>query len=711
MEKEIRNNETINYKLFQLDEQYKEKSNFNKYVQEAQNFYNGDQYPNKNYKNAIRVTLNLCSFSSNLKAAKIVGTPRYIQFVSDNENVDCTALRRFDEYNMSKLEEKTEDFQSCLDSLNNGTSIVYYRWDVDDTSYKGIYKGGLVLEQIDILKFAIANPHLKKIQNQKWVMYWKDEDVEAVRDLVEREDEKELEAVRKLIVPDDMDEKDDKETINHGLVNLYTRFFKIKGEVYFMCSTKNVDVFEYPHALSPKANKSMKQVVKKIVDDYKKKLKGNSTDEESFDKVPDYKIDYEDLMVQMHDSVELQETEYKDIKEKFGLYPFADLELFKINNSFYGRSDIKTLIPTQKGINFALSMMLKCMENNAYNKIFAKEDALQGQEITNEPGQILYDYSKFTNGWGIKLAESQPMPNGVIDFVDRFIALARMFGGFNDVMDGSVSNQDISGYAIQQMIKQANSSIEQQQQIFWDFCKDKAAIRLMFYKHYVDSAKYTYDLEDYEVESHEEARKKLKKRKTDLESQGQALKIGDVDLETPTRKTKVKEIRGTDIYGSNFDINIDVMQGLVDSKLAESQMWDTLILNGGIQNMEPEMLEMYINVNPTVTQHTKDALKAVIEKQKKSENYQLKQQIAQSSAYMEKLLQYAKELEAQNGYKTNYINNLTKEFTNKIGVANKIIGTQNQHLSPKGATGISEGQGKSMNAQGVAGADIVNQSQ
>ena len=709
MEKEVNNHSTINYQLFLLDEQYKEKSNFNNYVKEAQNFYNGDQYPNKNYKNAIRVTLNLCSFSSNLKAAKIVGTPRYIQFVSDNENVDCTALRRFDEYNMSKLKEKTEDFQSCLDSLNNGTSIAYYRWDEDDTSYQGIYKGGLVLEQIDIIKFAVANPHLKQIQNQKWVMYWKDEDVGAVRDLVERENEKELEEVRKLIVPDDMDENDDKQDINHGLVTLYTRFFKIKGEVYFMCSTKNVDVFEYPHAISPKANKAMKEVIKKIVDDYKKKLRGEPSEEETFDKVVDYKIDYEDLMVQMHESVELSESEYKDIKEKFSLYPFADLELFKINNSFYGRSDIKTLIPTQKGINFALSMMLKCMENNAYNKIFAKEDALQGQEITNEPGQVLYDYSKFTNGWGIKFAESQPMPNGVIDFVDRFIGLARMFGGFNDVMDGSVSNQDISGYAIQQMIKQANSSIEQQQQIFWDFCKDKAAIRLMFYKHYVDKAKYTYDLEDYEVEANEEARKKLKKRQTDLKAQGKTLEVGDVDLKTPTRKTKVKEIKGSEIYGSNFDINIDVMQGLVDSKLAESQMWDTLILNGGIQNMDPELLEMYISVNPTVTQHTKNALKAIIEKQKRSENYQLKQQLAQASAYLEKLLQYAKELEAQNGYKTNYINNLTKEFTNKIGVANKVIDAQNKQLTAnqKGGQQVSEGQGKSMNALGVSGANIT----
>ncbi len=699
---------TLNYRLYQLDKAFKEKSNFNNYVKEAQNFYNGDQYPNENYKNMLRVTMNLCSFSSNLKAAKIVGTPRYIRFVSDSDDVDCTALQRFDEYNISKLNEKTEDFQATLDSLNNGTAITFYRWDEDDTSYKGIYKGGLVIEQLDVTRFAVANPRIDDIQNQKWVMYWKDEEVMALKELVERYDEKERERVQESIVPDNFDDENgDKENINHGLATLYTRYFKISGEVYFMCSTKDVDLFEYPHALSPIANKALDKQVRKIIDDYKKKQK-EGVDEFTYEKIVDYDIDYEDVMIQFHDNKKLDDKEYKNIKEKFSLYPFADLKLFKINNSFYGRSDIKSLIPTQKGINFALSMMLKCIENNAYNKIFAKDGALQGQEITNDPGQVIFDYSRMTNGWGIKFAESQPMPNGVIDFIDKFIGMARVFGGFNDVMDGSVSNQDISGYAIQQMIKQANSSIEQQQQIFWKYCKDKAAIRLTFYKFYVDEAKYTYELPDYEVDKEEDSRKRLEKRQKQLAEEGKSLEVGNVDVSVPTKKIRVETFAKEKIYGANFDINIDVMQGLVDSKLAESQMWDTLILNGGIQNMDPEMLEMYIQVNPTVSEHTKHALKAIIEKQKRGENYQLKQQLSQALEYLQKLMSYAKELEAQNGYKTNYIDNLTKEFVNKISVANKTINAQNQALSQRNKNAVSEGEAKSLNSQGISGSSIDN---
>lgn len=661
---------TTNYRLFLMDDAYKEKSNLKRYVSEAQDFYNGKQYPNENYRNMVRVTMNFCSFSSNLKAAKVVGTQRYITFTADDVSYDCRKLQRFDEYNMKKLDESTEDFQTCLDGFNNGTAVVCYRWDEDDTTYKGIYKGGLALDQIDILRFAVANPHLKGIQNQKWVMYWKDEDVSAVRDMVERDSKKELEEARKAIVPDSYDPKtaSDNEDVSHGLVTVYTRYFRIGGEVYFMSSTKTVDLYERPHALNPRLNE--------LADEKARKEMAEGS------RVEDYSsMDPQDPSFQVADAQIMDDGEYGREKEKFSLYPFAEFRPYAINNSFYGRSDIKDMIPIQKGVNFALSMTLKCVENNAYNKIFAKEGALEGQTITNEPGQVLTDHSRMTNGWGIKFAESQPMPNGVVDFTERLFQMTRIVYGFNDVMDGSVNNQDLSGYAVQQMIKQANSSIEQQQQLFWKFCKDKAAIRLQFYKFYVDSAKYSYEMPDYEVDREEQARKVLQARQSQLQGQNQSLSIGDVDLSAPTRKVQIRDFKGSEIYGTRFDIEIDVMQGLADSKLAESQMWDTLIMNGNIQNLTPEMLELYLEANPTISERTKATLKNVVERQKRSENEQLKGKLQEALQYLQKVTEYAKELEAQNGYKTNYINNLTKEFTEKIGVANKVIGAQNKALT------------------------------
>lgn len=701
MAKEIEEiKKTLNFSFYESDLSFKTRHNIRKYIEEAQDFYNGKQYPDDNEDNMVRVTMNFCSFSSNLKSAKIVGTNRYITFTADNSDYDCHKLQRFDEYNVTKLNEKTEDFQTCLDAFNNGTGLICYVWDKDDTTYKGIYKGGLRLEQIDLLRFAVANPRLKELQNQKWLMYWNDEEVGAVREMVHRKSKKETEEIKKMIMPDNYIEGADKEDISHGLCTVFTRYFRIKGEVCFMCSTREVDLFEYPVFLNPKVNVSIVKYMKKIVDEFRKEGNPDATG-----KVPDMKIDYENAVEQVFDAEVMNDDEYKKHNEKFYLYPFAKYVPFAINNWFYGRSDIKDLIPIQKGVNFAYSMLLVCVQNNAYNKILAKDGALGGQEITNEAGQVITDYSRMTNGWGIKALESQPLPNGVIDFVDRMFGMARIVYGFNDVLDGSITNKDISGYAVQQMIKQANSSIEQQQQLFWKFCADKASIRLMFYKFYVDKAKYTYEDPDYKVEKDNNARKQLLERQKQLKAQGKTLEVGDVDLTKEAKKVKVKEFNGEEIFGINFDINIDVMQGLADSKLVESQMWDTLIMNGNIQNLEPEMLELYLEANPTVSERTKATLKAVVEKQKQAENYQLKQKLQEAVNYLQKTYQYAKELEAQNNYKTNYLNNLEKEFTNKIGVANKVITAQNKALSDR----ASEGEVKSNNSRGMGGTHIETQ--
>ena len=704
METKEERESTIADGLYLEDQAFKEKSKLAEITEEARRFYYGKQFDDDNEDNMIRVPMNFCAMCATIKASKIVGTERYITFTADNVDYDCHGLQRFDEYNVHKLNEKTKEYQACIDGYVDGTAIAGYRWDKDDTTYKGIYKGGLVSENNDILKFAVANKSINNIQNQKWVMYWKDEDVDAVRDMVERKDKKLKKWVRNQVVPDNYTGID-KEDVNHGLVTLFTRYFRIEGEVCFMCSTREVDLFEYPHFMNPRVNKSIKEKLIKIVDDYKK----DATDDEepNFDKVKDLKIDYEDMLSQIAEAEIITDEAYKKDKEKFYLYPFARFVPDEMKDSFYGHGDIADMIGVQKGYNFAISMVLKCLENNAYNKIIVKEGALEGQEITNEPGQVIVDHTRMQNGYGIKFAESQPMPNGVIEFARQLFEQTRLIYGFNDVMNGDVSNQDISGYAVQQMIKQANSAIEQQQQLFWQFCKEKAEIRLMFYKFYVDKAKYTYELADYEVEDRENKRKMLLNRQKQLQAQGKKLEIDNgeepLDLTKPTRKVQVREFAGEEIYGTSFDINIDVMQGLADSKLAEAQMWDTLIMNGNIQNIEPEMLELYLEANPTVSQRSKATLKAIVEKQKKSENYQLKQKLQEALQYLQKVLQYSKELEAQSGYKTNFINNLEKEFVAKIGTANKVITAQNQALSKQKG---SEGEVKSNNARGVAGGDI-----
>lgn len=685
--------ESLNRKLFRQFESFKAMSGMDDYVDQAQRFYNGKQYPSSNSKGMVRVSLNICSWAAIIKSAKVVGTPIYITYVADVPEVDARKLQRFDEYNRRKLNEDTENFQSALNGFVNATEITYMRWDYDDTTYKGIYKGGLAYEHIDPRDFAVANPTVQEIQNQKWVMFRRAEELSAVRDVCEGMDDKDKERRREAIHPDgEALSEMDANGVNHKLVTVYTRFFKIRGEVFFMCSTEDVDLFPYPHAINPKADKAL---AREAVKEWERKIE----DGDDSEKIADFGIDPQDLVMQLLKPERISAYEYDSLKERFYLYPFARFAPFEINKSFYARSDVDSLIPIQKGINFGISMLLMCAQNNAYNKIFVKEGALKGQEITNEPGQVLVDHSRFTNGWGIKFAESQPMPNGLSSFIGELLGQTRLVYGFNDVMDGSVSNKDISGYAVQQMIKQANTSIEQQQKLFWRFCKDKAAIRLMFYRFFVDEARYAFEIPAHEVEEEEQARKALLGRRAQVGS----LEIGDVDLSVPTRKARVETIRGEDISGASFDIDIDVKQGLVESELTESQMWDTLIMNGGIQNLEPEMLEMYLEASPIVSERTKAALKSVVERQKREENAQLKEQLQQAVQSAQQLAQYARQLEQQNGYMGEYNKNLTKEFSQKISTANKVIGALSRPTSAEPAK--TEGERKSENATSAARAE------
>ena len=268
---------TIAYNYYLLDKQYKSSekkvgTNLLKVITQAQDFYNGNQFPNNNSNNALRISINICSFAANIKASKICGTPIYLAYTADNTETDCTKLRQFDEYNCNKLHQKTFNFQSALNGFVNGTEIAFVRWDEDDTSYAGIYKGGLVYEHIDPRNFAVANNRLpaKDIQNQKWVMFWNYMEVGAVKELLEgTESEKKEKAEALARECSEADDLIDLETIAHSLVRVYTRYFKLDGEVYFECSTQNVDIFKYPHPLNRKLHTTK---IKKIVDEYKKNL-------------------------------------------------------------------------------------------------------------------------------------------------------------------------------------------------------------------------------------------------------------------------------------------------------------------------------------------------------------------------------------------------------------------------------------------------------
>lgn len=695
--------------------QYQTKTDLVDSIREDDDFYNGRQWGDYDPTDGFpRVTVNIIKKGVDLIASKVNGTPLYLSYSAFGQNgggKDCTRLTQFDEFVLKDLEDTTFGWQSCVNADVRGTEITYVRWDADDETIKGLYKGGLAYEHIDPRCFAVANPQLPNIQKQAWVMFWSDVPLGACKKMVDEEtdlSDREKERRKKFLVRDDTSKRDDillyKDSMNGSLIRVYTRFFRINGEVCYMCSTQTTDLFAYPKPLSTLVPEDYG---KKAQEAYEKKLSDLNSwkNAEGYEGelMPDLDIDYEDVTIGDYGRKANSDEDHRRLKERFSLYPFAVYTSKPISNSIFGFSMTKALIPAQKALNFCYSMVVQCGQNNAFNKIFAKDGALGNQEITNQPGQIITDYSNDVNGWGIKMAESQPMPNDLTAFGGNFMDIIAKTYGFSDVMSGEISNQDLSGYAVQQMVKQNNTPIEQQQQLFWKYKKDLAKIRIMFYKHYVDEAYYSWDYTDGEVELNEKSRRTL------IAGSAQGLPIQHPDgtdytpdelemLKKPVEKTHFSSIKGKELWGNDYVISIDAQQGLVDSKLTEEQAFDNLIMNGGVANMDADTFEFVIKCDPAFSPKTRASMLTYARIKREGEIAQYQQQIAQ-------LQQQLQAMQSQLGFQSNYNKNLQAEFESKIKAANrytKNITDENSALKAQAMQSQRNSQnGRSLGADGT----------
>lgn len=706
-------------------DQYQTKTDLVDSIREDDDFYNGRQWGDYDPTDGFpRVTVNIIKKGVDLIASKVNGTPLYLSYSAfgyGGESKDCTRLAQFDEFVLKDLDDPTFGWQSCVNADVRGTEITYVRWDADDETIKGLYKGGLAYEHIDPRCFAVANPQLPNIQKQAWVMFWSDVPLGACKKMVDEEtdlSDREKERRKKFLVRDDTSKRDDillyKDSMNGSLIRVYTRFFRINGEVCYMCSTQTTDLFAYPKPLSTLVPEDYG---KKAQEAYEKKLSDLNSwkNAEGYEGelMPDLDIDYEDVTIGDYGRKANSDEDHRRLKERFSLYPFAVYTSKPISNSIFGFSMTKALIPAQKALNFCYSMVVQCGQNNAFNKIFAKDGALGNQEITNQPGQIITDYSNDVNGWGIKMAESQPMPNDLTAFGGNFMDIIAKTYGFSDVMSGEISNQDLSGYAVQQMVKQNNTPIEQQQQLFWKYKKDLAKIRIMFYKHYVDEAYYSWDYTDGEVELNEKSRRTL------IAGSAQGLPIQHPDgtdytpdelemLKKPVEKTHFSSIKGKELWGNDYVISIDAQQGLVDSKLTEEQAFDNLIMNGGVANMDADTFEFVIKCDPAFSPKTRASMLTYARIKREGEIAQYQQQIAQ-------LQQQLQAMQSQLGFQSNYNKNLQAEFESKIKAANrytKNITDENSALKAQAMQSQRNSQnGRSLGADGttMTAADVVKQ--
>ncbi len=649
---------TINYNYYLTDKDYKDSSKLLQYWNQMQDFYEGKQIAERYPQDLPRFVGNICKYLINTKASKVRGTPYVISFQSANREA-TDKLDKFDKFILQDIKYETELQESIINALIYGNEIVMYRFSDFNVSLDAVYEGKLVREHIDLRRFAVANPFLPDLQKQKWVMYWNKLEVEAVRERCQKfakETQKEFEERVKSIVPDDFtDEKyPDQNYVAHGLVTVYTRYFRKNGEVCFQSSTKNVDLFE-PRFLNSKVNEKL---IKECL--------------EYDNKVEDYDIDTEDANIEAKKD-KMTNKEYQSKLSKFSLYPFADFTPNRRFNHFYGISDIQDCISAQKIMNFLYSMSAKNIQDNAWGKWVAKEGALRGQKINNNGGQVLIDYSK-GNSFGIQRSEANSGNMITItNYTENIFALIRTLYGATEAITGENAS-NLSGYAISLLQEQGNTVFEMLQSQLWnDFAVSEAQIRLQFYLHYYDDkTPFIFELDDIEYDREVAARSQLIENDlVDWSNNPQGRPEPKREDYKPVEKVREEEFSSNEIIKNKYYIIPKAGRGIKYSEVVQADQINSLFKDGTVANLPMYLQKAYIELNPLIDETTRSKYKKIIETQEMSENQRLNNQVQELTSQLEQQTTMIKNLQNALSQANQYNKSLQQQFKEKLASASE----------------------------------------
>lgn len=422
-------------------------------------------------KNFPRPVSNIIEFIVNNKKSNILSAKMKILYrplIHSPEDADkavegADALTNFANNVSKEIDQETLDNQAIKDGLVKGMYAYHYFWDSEKKTGISRYTGGLNGQIVDALNIIFANPKEKDEQKQKWIMLVSRETLKNVKSIAKKYGATDAELELLTAEKDEEKNYQAEEQDTDSYVTVLTRYFRKNGEVYYIKSTKNL-IIQPETALTPDASK-----IKLVIDEET----GQISEDEN----------------------ELGETDEPTTISgyKMDLYPIAVGDYKERQGSIYGISEVEPLIAIQKAINFNYAMMLMSGQNIGFPKMVIRPKALQGQKVTNAPGELLVDYSPDFNG--IKYLQPPSFGSSTMMLVDKLIEMTRVFTGATEIASGEVLGANMSGSAIVALQSQAKVPIEDMQKKFWRVHKKIAKIWEQFFKAY-----YTFDV-DYMVEN------------------------------------------------------------------------------------------------------------------------------------------------------------------------------------------------------------------
>ena len=449
---------------------------------------------------------------------------------------------------------------------------------------------------------AVANPTNTDVQAQEYIIIHSRESLRKVKELCNTLNDKDKD---EYLIPKGFETiySNDIEQENEIMTNVYTKFFKKDGEVYFQKSTDEI-LFQEPTPLNPNIIK--KEILKELEE--KEKVNGNASAE------TEQKGDSQNNNMMTKPSDDKTDSEAMIDKLKATVYPIAIDSFIKRDRCIYGVSFTAQLIAPQKNINSLLATTLLTASKHAMPTIVVKQGALGTQSLDfSKPGKVIVDYSP-PGVDGVKALNLGSLPTSHYELAQSMIAMLKDVYRTNDILnDGRNTVSGLSGYAMSLISSLQDKPIAQWQQQLARMIEQEGRILEVYYK-----LNYT------------------NKTFTATRTQAEAMQMKQ-DTGQDVSLSYTDTFDGKDYLDTPFNISVEVSEGAKTNETSMVGLLESLFLNGTIEKLSPETLEMWCELIPNSVFSKKNEFMLLIQQKKQSMITQLQQKLAEASQYIEQI--------------------------------------------------------------------------
>ena len=576
MNENFNRDEALKKLLEDLDrvQRYQGAMGFTRKFPQYVDFYEGRQWPapTKNTQGLPRPVINVTKMICRNKRSAILSVPTRIVYHAeslDEGGSRALAFNRFAAYIQKEMHLDAADKRAVRDGVLKGSYFYHFYWDGHAHGLDANTPGALRVEVIEPLRIGFANPCEKDEQKQEWILIISREKVERVRKMADKGVDTERITSDERVADGYGTIEQDKE----ALCTVLTRYFRRDGALWCERATKGV-LINAPRPLTP----SVQQV-----------------------------------------RAELGDAEIAGVQpaRPMTLYPVVAGAYEEREGSIFGIGEVEGIINNQRSINQHVAMSLLDAQQSAWSKWLVLPNALNGQRITNEPGQMLTDYSKTGNG--IKRLSPQALLSKPMELVDALVTLTRAATGATEVMTGEAIGANMSGAAIAQLQSQAQQPVEELRERFWDVKRKQGEVLAEFFRLYYYDEPYVFE------------------EKVQPGDATGAAAIEGLPQIGEDRFT------GADFANMRFDVAVETVRGSKSSNAGDINLLDTLLARNAID------VDTYLEAYPDDAISDKTALREALSRSKKAEAAQLRLQNEQLQGELgrmqQEMQQYDKALE------------------------------------------------------------------